>query len=187
MSKRSYLMSTVIDHSERQRNIIERILIWIPGFRGYLKKEYRRESDKLEREFLAGKLEQNRTLLRNLMEEASHQGSLKNIDLLDRIEKRLDRLICRIRFADYGYSGFFDVVKVRDRELEQLYQFDLDLLQAVEALAVGFGALKSAAGDAEKFATRARSLAEEVQKLDEKFSQREQIIIGKYKPDRPRA
>ena len=47
------------DHSEK-RNWIETILRNIPGFRGYLEKEYRRESDDLQRDWLADRLERSK-------------------------------------------------------------------------------------------------------------------------------
>src|SRR3990170_2263681 len=45
-------MSNPKDHS-RDRNWLEELLRRVPGFRGYLEKEYRRESDKLQRDWMA--------------------------------------------------------------------------------------------------------------------------------------
>ncbi|MCA9155583.1 MAG: hypothetical protein KDA38_12380, partial [Planctomycetales bacterium] len=43
-------------HRDR-RNLVESVLNWIPGFHGYLQKEYRRESDYLARTWLADRLQ----------------------------------------------------------------------------------------------------------------------------------
>ena len=48
----------------------------------------------------------------------SRAGNLANLDLASSIEKLLDSLGNRIRHADYGYTGFFDAVKIGEEELE---------------------------------------------------------------------
>ena len=47
------------DHTE-DRNWIEAVLRYVPGFRGYLEKEYRRESDDLQRDWLADRLQRSK-------------------------------------------------------------------------------------------------------------------------------
>ena len=39
-----------------------------------------------------------------------------------------------IRHASYGYSGFFDQVKIQEAEFDRIYQYDLSLVTDVEAL-----------------------------------------------------
>jgi hypothetical protein len=38
----------------------------------------------------------------------------------------------RIKTASYGYAGFFDVVTVKSFELEEIYKYDLALLEGVD-------------------------------------------------------
>lgn len=52
---------------------------------------------------------------------------------MDRLMALLDRVSERINHADYGYSGFFDAVKVREKELDRLYEFDAGILEDVES------------------------------------------------------
>ena len=50
------------------------------------------------------------------------------IALMDDMEQaaiQLRTFTDKIRTATYGYSGFFDAVKINETELSQLYQFDL--------------------------------------------------------------
>jgi hypothetical protein len=51
-------------------------------------------------------------------------GKLGVLASFDRLDGQVDGLAQAIRFADYGASGFFDVVKIREEELDKLYQFD---------------------------------------------------------------
>ena len=56
------------------------------------------------------------------------------LDLFDRLDRKLDGLSQAIRFSDYGATGFFDVVKGGEPELEALYEFDLSVLEDLDLI-----------------------------------------------------
>ena len=66
-------------------------------------------------------------------------GQIGALFLFGRMDGRLDGLSQGIRFADYGVSGFFDVVKINEPELEAIYQFDLSLVEDIEAAVADAG------------------------------------------------
>ncbi|MBI2477997.1 MAG: hypothetical protein HYV60_04930 [Planctomycetia bacterium] len=120
-------------HSDA-RGVVESILRKIPGFRGYLEKEYRRESDHLARMWLADRLDACKAGVgryqRNLLDA-------RKIDYLDdcvRVRTRLDTLASRVRGAMRGYSGLFGFVRVDEDLLDQVYDLDLDLVDKAEGL-----------------------------------------------------
>ena len=115
-----------------QRNWLERLGDKIPGYAGYVAKERRRDVDKLHREHLAERLRLAKQPLTDLMRELSSTGRLFEVGPVDRVLKKLDQIENRVRFASYGYAGFFDVVKVQEAELDRLYRFDLALVEKVE-------------------------------------------------------
>lgn len=124
------------DHAEN-RNWIETILRYIPGFRGYLEKEYRREADDLQRDWLADRLQRSKRAMDNLSRPLAEAGQIDLLPQVDRIRGRLDKLIGRIRGAMQGYSGFFDLVRVREDLLDRVYEYDVALMEQVDALAKG--------------------------------------------------
>ncbi|MCS7239383.1 MAG: hypothetical protein NZ899_14120 [Thermoguttaceae bacterium] len=119
----------------RQRNWLETILRYIPGFRGYLEKEYRRESDRLVRLWLVDRLRQCRRVVDRLARELFDARSLLVLPQLDRIRNRLDTLMGRIEGAVAGYSGFFDYVRVSQELLDRVYEHDFSLMEEVENFA----------------------------------------------------
>ena len=48
------------------------------------------------------------------------------------VSKKVDTVENRIRFATYGYSGFFDVVQIKEDQLDRIYRFDLALFSYAE-------------------------------------------------------
>jgi hypothetical protein len=105
----------------------------IPGFRGYLERELRREVDQLLRSEVAARIDAARQAL------AGYARTLKlaasdRIGRVSGLDKRLDHMANVIRHAGSGYAGLFDAVKIGQLGLEALYQSDLALVAAVDQL-----------------------------------------------------
>ena len=157
-----------------QRNWLERLTEKIPGYSGYVQKERRRDIDKLHREHLADRLRVVKSPVTDLMREMTSDGRLFEVGAVDRLLKKLDKLENRVRFASYGYSGFFDVVKIQEAQLDAIYQFDLALADRVEQLEAKAGALKGQSGAEQKSTIgEMETLADE---FDRAFDQRYQAI-----------
>ena len=126
-------MPDAIERARLARTWVERLGARVPGFRGYLERELRREVDQLLRAELARRLDQARdnvaTYLRTL-----GLGVAGRIDRLAGVEKRLDMLANTLRHAGSGYAGVFDAVGIREEQLEELYRYDLDLVETVDGL-----------------------------------------------------
>lgn len=164
-------MTDGLEGAEERRNWLERIAAKIPGIKGYLDRELRRDVDKMQREWLAHQLDRGRGSVQEHIREWSRSGELANLDLASSLDKALDRLANRVRHADYGYTGFFDVVKIREAELDRLYEFDLNLMTVVEDLALRIESLPSTAAE-----PALRSLVEAVQEADRTFDDRGTIF-----------
>ncbi len=154
-------------NARARRTWLERLGEKIPGFRGYLDRELRREVDKMQRDFLAAEVDRARQGVQAKIRVWSRKGALEHLDIASTTEKLLDRLANRIRHADYGSSGFFDAVKIGEAELEELYRFDLELSQSVEALAGQIAALPEAPDEESLF-----GLLDGVEKADRFFDER---------------
>ena len=123
-----------LEHA-KNRGLVESILQYIPGFSGYLAREYRRESDSMTRSFLADQLQKSKKGLDEYGQTLVGLGALDQLPMLERLRSRLDLAINRLRAQMPGYSGFFDFVQVDEGVLTDLYEHDLALVQQVDALA----------------------------------------------------
>lgn len=158
------------------RNWLEQLASKIPGFSGYQARERRRDMDKLQREQLAERLRLAKAPLLTLMRELSENSArLTELGALDRLIKKLDRLENRIRFAAYGYAGFFDAVKIEEAELDALYSFDLNLVKKIDEVEQKIAAMKSAA-DSVGLKNRAAETEATLADLDHTFDGRFQAI-----------
>ena len=164
-------MNDGMEQARERRNILERLVEKIPGFRGYLEREMRREVDKMQRDWLASQVDRARFAMNSKVRDWTRSGRLENLDLAGSVEKALDRLANRIRHADYGSSGFFDAVKIGQSELDQLYAFDLALSETVEYLALQVEGLPETAD--EQMLSR---LINATEAADRKFDERATVF-----------
>jgi hypothetical protein len=119
---------------ESEKNLLERLADALPGLKGYREKESRRDTDKRLREYLADRIEKSKEPIEELKRDYVSQGKLDDLDDLDRLSQKLFKIANDLRHATYGYSGYFDQVKIDEAKLDRLYQYDLSLLGYLEEL-----------------------------------------------------
>ncbi len=157
------------------KSCLEKLACLIPGYGGYLEKERRHDVDKLHREHLAQELEKLKNPLTSLVRELSETGRLVEIKPIERANGKVDKVANRIRYASYGYSGFFDTVKIQDSDLDRLYQFDLGLTEDIDTIKAKASSLaENTTADSLKNATS--TLESALDDLDARFSERNKAI-----------
>ena len=157
-------------------NKLEGLVKNLPGYKGYKEKEVRREADKLLRVKVARALEEQRQRLNGLLVTLTNAGRLDVLLPLDRALMRLQLLIDRVKTASYGYAGLFDAVKVREAELEALYNFDATLLENADRVKALIDAIAAAEKD-EDVVKAANTLLTALEEINTTFSKRQDVIL----------
>jgi type VI protein secretion system component VasF len=170
----------VYAEAKKQMRLGERIVAAIPGFRGYKEKELRRESDKLIRNHLHYKLSKIKDDLKNVFQKISDRRYFDVTTDMDRLMAKVDRITEKVNHASYGYSGFFDVVKITEPNLDRMIDFDNKLVDEAESLAVDVDAFKAALaeGETKNLKDRIRSVTDKVEAFEDSFDKRTEVIIG---------
>ena len=151
-----------------EKNFLEKIASYVPGLAGYREREGRRETDRRLREFLAGRLEDGRARLNAIRSGAADRGELSGLDAVGRLDRSLQKSIAALRYADAGYSGVFDQVKIREAELDRIYAYDTALVAEIVQLSDALQAAPDAAALA--------PLAAAAEQLDLKVARRREIL-----------
>jgi hypothetical protein len=155
-----------------EKNFLEKIASHVPGVSGYREREARRETDRRLREFLAGRLDEARRSLDAVRNAATRAGELGILNEAGRLDRALQKGAAGLRFADYGYSGLFDQVKIREVELDRIYAYDEALLADVVAIAELLATLAGAAPDGEALS----DLARRAEELDRRIGRRKELF-----------
>jgi hypothetical protein len=161
-------------HADR-RGWIESVLHYVPGFKCYLEKEYRRESDALARTHLADRLQAGKRSINQYQRALLESGRLDDLPALERTITAIDTLINRLTGDVRGYSGFFDFVQIQEDELNRIYEHDLQLITDVEAFVKQAEALVPGRDEPRSVAVQ---LQKQLDALAEKYSLRTKILTG---------
>jgi len=171
-------MMDILGKAEEQRNALQKVIDVIPGWGGYQKRQRRREADRLLRQVLADKLGEQRRRLSKAQKELLSHGRLDLVDDVESSVTQLKTFTDRIRFASYGYAGLFDAVKIREAELQQLYEFDAALIEYVERLDTANDHLLDALPGGEGLEEVLDVIEEIVREANDTFDGREHMILG---------
>lgn len=163
---------------ESERGGLERLAGKLPGFRGYLAKEKRRDADKLLRDTIAARFEAQLRRLPDLQLELLNAGRIEFVDDVERAVTKLNTFVDRVKTTPRGYAGFFDAIKVKEDELERLYHWDEQLLGEADRIALAVDALATAIGGTGDTGAMVRDLVSASTAINELYSKREHILLG---------
>jgi hypothetical protein len=155
---------------------LERLVRFVPGVAGYQDRENARATDKQVRMRL---VEEMRRLMAALDEDKARlagSGDLASLPILDRLSGRLERVARTVEFASRGYTGVFDLHKLDQETLDQLYAFDLGLFDALSAERAKAEAVHAARADASALNSAVLHMAEALDDFEQLFDKRRRIV-----------
>ena len=169
-----------LQKAKDQMRLSERIAAFIPGFRGYKEKELRRESDKLIRNHLYLKLNASRKDLKVIFQKLADRRYFDVLTDMDRLNAKMDRMAEKINHASYGYSGFFDVVKIKEENLDRMIDFDNKLVSEIDSLHAEVDAYKTeiAQNDFHNSKQRVQNIVNALDSFETTFDSRQEVILG---------
>ena len=159
---------------------LERLMLIIPGYRGYKLREQRREADRIVRDYIYRALEHSRDDLMSCFQTLADAKASELSEPMNRLIARLDLIAEKINRASYGYSGFFDAIKVEEPELENMLAYDTQLMDLVRKINDATTAFKTdlTQGKLENARTSQQTLDSSIDGLESAFDQRKAVIEG---------
>ena len=168
------------DKIEESLGGFENLVRKIPGYGGYKEKELRREADRLLRDQIAseyGEQVQRLVELQGEMVSGAKIEFLEYATALDDAVRRLQTFVDRIKRAAQGYAGFFDAVKVKEEQLDALYEYDNALLEHATTVKGRVNELVTAVDTGEGIGSTIRELVDVVQQASVMFGHRNEAIL----------
>ena len=170
-------MADIFGKVTDQQDWFKKIIGKIPGFKGYFERNNRRSSDKLLREMIAREYEVQYQRISGVQRALISAGELGAVGDLENAAIKMRQFIDRVRTASYGYAGIFDAIKIREAELETVYQFDAMLLEKYNEIARAIDNVEASVGTDGQTAA-IRNLIAHAQEAIEAFNKRSDIMKG---------
>ncbi len=158
-------------------DLFKKIASKIPGFSGYMERQSRRDADKLLRETIASRVEEQYQRVSAIQRDFISQGEIGLVDDLEASVLKMRTFADRIRRASRGYSGLFDAVKINEKELAQIYQYDAAMLDLIDDISRAADNVEASVGS-DGLPAAIRHLTSVTQQCIDTFNRREEVITS---------
>lgn len=128
-------MPDIRERIEEDRGLLKKIQMYIPGFRGYRRREDIRDADVMLRIQLADRIGQVRRSLEECRGALVKNLATDHLNDIGGLINSYKRLEGEVRHAESGYSGIASDLNVKEAELDKLYECDASLLGTTETMA----------------------------------------------------
>ena len=170
-------MSDLFDKVTSDQDPFTKLASKIPGFKGYIERSSRRKADKLMREQIAENYGQLRTRVGELQQDMASSGELMYLDDLETAATKLQTFMDKISNASYGYSGFFDAVKINEEELAKIYEFDAALMDMSDEIERAIENIESSIGT-DGLPAAVRHLVTLTRELVSTYEKRDEVVTA---------
>ncbi|MEM4191239.1 MAG: hypothetical protein QXO79_05605 [Nitrososphaerota archaeon] len=170
-----------MERVKREMGLGERLLSYIPGYRGYKEKELRRETDRLVRMKVVSILNEAKNIMNAFQSPQAIRKIAVDEDarlLIENARSEFDRVVQRIDRAVAGYAGLFDAVKVREDKLDAILQHDLSLIERAERVKTLASEVSGSQPASAEWKEKVRELRAALTELDGLVDARSAILRG---------
>jgi hypothetical protein len=164
---------------KEERTLTEKIMGYVPGYRGYKEKELRRESDRLVRMDAVNRLKDAKMVFRRHFADPAIIKKLgSNSYQFDALTFRLDRVTQRIDRAVAGYAGVFDAVKVKEDKLDAVIQHDVGIIEKAESIKASIEKVVTVEAGSEDWKKLMDASIINIEQLDRLIDERANVLRG---------
>jgi hypothetical protein len=174
-------MDEFFEKVKSQQDPFKRLASLIPGFGGYVERQTRRDADKLMRETVARRFDEQWKRISQLQVEMVNNGMIQYVDDIERAALQLRMFIDKISTAPRGYSGLFDAVKINEKELEAIYQYDAAFFDLAEQVGRAIDNVEASLGDEAALPAAIRNVISLARTAVETYNRRSEVVIGNGK------
>ena len=109
-----------------------------------------------------------------MIKDVTRRSDLKQLTEYGDVQKYFEKVINNIRYSDRGYTGFFDLIKVKEDELDVIYEKDLEIVESVLKFKEDILVFKDITSDSDKLEKIRKSL----KNIEESYEKRNKILKG---------
>jgi hypothetical protein len=113
-----------------------------------------------------------------MQEDMVSNGMIAYVDDMEKAAIQLRTFIDKISTAPRGYSGLFDAVKINEKELESIYQFDAAFFDLADQIARANDNVEASMGDENALPAAIRNLTMLARLAVETYNKRSEAVTG---------
>jgi len=169
-------MNDLRDKVEKERTLLKKIELAIPGFRGYRKREDLRIADSMLRDYISRILDDVERYAKDTRDNMTRMMLLDQMEEIGRIVNTVSKIVSEVRHAEQGYMGLVGDYSVDTEQLNRLYEFDLGLIDSSRDL-LEFAKKMSNINDAQALTAMMREFENKLRNFEELFRKRRDYML----------
>jgi uncharacterized protein involved in tolerance to divalent cations len=155
--------------TQRKVNILDKIGSLIPGYQGYATRDNMRTSDKQIRTNVSEKLIRIEEAIEEIKKDFIIKDKIQEAKEFELIRKNINTLASKIKHAQYGETAFFSLNQIKEDELEQIQNFDLQISERISLMQVLVETKK-------ELSITSTALNQSLKEIDKTFQERNHFI-----------
>jgi hypothetical protein len=171
-------MDNFFETVKSQQDPFKKLMSYIPGFGGYVERQTRRDADKLLRDTVARRFDELWKRASQLQVDLVSAGMIAFVDDMEKAAIKLRTFIDKLTTAPRGYSGVFDAVKINEKELESIYQFDAAFFDLAGQVGRALDNVEQSLGDEAALPAAIRNLTALARLAVETYEKRSEAVTG---------
>mgnify|MGYP005834259323 CR=1 FL=1 len=173
-------MPDIRQRVEEEQGILKKIQSFVPGFRGYRRREDLRDADRMLRGQLAQKLGAVRKALEDSRSLVVNSYNSKELELLGGVINQFKKVEGQVAHAEMGYSGFAADIQVKEDEIYRLYDYDASMIDQVNSMHSTVDVIRTslASGDSPQAQKDIMHMRLLINNFEEQFQRRLKVITA---------
>lgn len=173
-------MPDIRERVEDERGILKKIQNFVPGFRGYRRREDLRDADRMLRAQLAQSLGRQRRGLEDCRKLLAQDYGSKELEMTGGLISQFKKVEGAVTHAETGYSGLVADINIHEDEMNRLYEYDASMIDHITAIASNIESLKGAiaAGDESVGNKELMDIKGRITDFEDQFNRRMRVIEG---------
>jgi hypothetical protein len=173
-------MPDIRERVEEDQGILKKIQSFIPGFRGYRRTEDLRDADRMLRMQLADKLSKQRRGLEECRGMLVSSYGSKELDAIGGLINQFKKVEGVVTHAEMGYSGIAADIRIKENELNSVYEFDAAMIDHIAAISASIDSLKNSLMAADEMTSHKdiMNIKARINDFEDQFDRRMNVIQG---------
>jgi len=165
---------------DEDRGILKKIQNFVPGFRGYRRREDLRDADRMLRAQIAGHLGSVRQGLEDSRSLIIGGWNSKELELLGGVISQLKKVEGQVAHAETGYSGFVADIEVKEDQIFRLYDFDASMIDLIGEMRASLDVIRTslASHDSVQAQRDILGMRTLINNFESQFDRRLRVITG---------
>lgn len=160
---------------EASRDLVDRITMKLPGYKGSVEKSERYDADKIVREFLTDRIQSFKNEMTAFFAETGRKGDVMRLSELESLNLNLEKLHKKFKYAEAGSQAVLAKMKMTDEDHVRLIEYDWRLISSIDEYKDLIEKLKNSS-DADFTATLA-AVRTKLNDFERSFDERKNVLL----------